>query len=560
MDQHCAQCGVLFLVADQDLSFYDRVSPVLAGIKYAVPPPTCCPRCRQQRRLAWRNEHYLYRRNCDLCRRSIVSAHRPAVPYPVYCVSCWWGDGWNPLDFGLALDSGKSFLQQYKELQSRVPQLAIQNDNGIGSENSEYCYDISRAKDCYRLVGSWYVQECHYSLNVNRSKFVVDCNTTSINCELVYECLDSQRLYNCAYLQNCEGCSDCFFGVDLKGCRQCICCHGLRQKEHYIFNQPHTPESYQEALKSFRLGSFSQVESLRTKFEAWVLKRPRRAANIQHCDDCIGNNLFNCREVLGYSVFNSEYSKFIDRSDGPKNCYDIINTGGPQWCYDCVTPDDSYLVIFSVWCWKSKNILYSDNCHSCDSLCGCISMRRNDHCILNVQYSEEDYDHRVGEILRSLERERVWGELLPISLSPYAYNESAAQEYYPLRAEDVAAKGWRWTDELPDLRGVETIGWQSVPDDIEEAPESLVNEIFACINCGKNYKLIPSELKIYKKLPAPIPRRCPQCRHLRRFRKKTPTAIWQRECAKCRTLVYTAYSPEHAEIIYCDRCYFNEVY
>ena len=172
MQKTCANgwCKTPFEVTDEDLAFYDKVSPEFGGKKYPVPAPLECPQCRQQRRLAWRNEQHLYSRDCDLCKRKIVSVHKPDASYPVYCVRCFWSD-WNALDFGIDYDPSQSFFEQFRALQNRVPQLAIQNDEGIGSENSEYCYDISRAKNCYRLVGSWYDEECHYSLNIPNSSW-----------------------------------------------------------------------------------------------------------------------------------------------------------------------------------------------------------------------------------------------------------------------------------------------------------------------------------------------------------------------------------------------------
>ncbi len=490
----------------------------------------------------------------------MVTVHKPGTPYPVYCVRCFWSEKWSPIDFGADYDPQKPFFEQFKALQDRVPQLAIQNDEGIGSENSEYCYDISRAKNCYRLVGSWYDEECHYSLNVNRSKFIVDSNTVSIQSELVYESLDSQRVYHCAYVQSCQNCRDCYFGYDLKGCSDCFACFGLRQKKFHIFNEPHTEEGYRKKMSEFNTGSFSQIEDMRQRFDEWIMQFPRLYANLQNCEDSTGNNLFNCKQVLGYSVFDSEYSKFIDRSDKPKNCYDLINTGGPEWCYDCVTPDDSYMVLFSVWCWKSKYILLSDNCHSSKNLCGCISLRRNEYCILNKQYSKDEYEEKVSQILESLIEKNEWGALLSMTLSPFAYNESAASEYYPLTKEEVLVRGWKWTDELPYTTGRETMPHENIADDIAHVHDSITAEVLACIDCKRNYKITPQELSFYKKMPCPLPRRCPNCRHLKRSQKKTPTRLWERTCMKCAKNIETTYAPERPEIVYCEECYLKEVY
>lgn len=561
MEHVCAHawCQKKFVVTEDDLEFYDKVSPVIGGKKQAVPPPKLCPTCRQQRRLAWRNEHHIYSRNCDLCKKHIVSAHRPDAPYPVYCVSCWWSDRWHPLDYGLPVDLTKPFLMQCAELQARVPQLAMQNDNGITSENSEYCYDVSRAKNCYRLIGSWFDENCHYSLNLNNCKSIIDCNTVS-HSELCYECLDSQKLYHCAYLQNSENCRDCWFGFDLKGCSDCIACYGLRHQQYRIFNEQYSEKDFREKLQTMALGSHQTITTLRKQFDEWIMQFPRLYANLQNCEDCTGNNLLNCKSVTGWSVSKSEYSKYIDRSDGPKNCYDLINTGGSEWCLDCVTCDDSYMQIFSAWCWKCKYVLLSDNCHTSEHLLGCIALKRSKYCILNTQYTKEEYEALVPLIIESMQRDETWGEHLPLALSMFAYNESSAQEYYPLDKETVMKRGWRWNDALPYTTGRETIAWNKVPDAITEVPNSITNEILACEECQKNYKIIPEELAFYQSFPLPLPRLCPHCRHKRRFRKKTPTEIFERTCAECQKNLLTSYSPERPETIVCEECYRKSMY
>jgi hypothetical protein len=37
-----------------------------------------------------------------------------------------------------------------------------------------------------------------------------------------------------------------------------------------------------------------------------------------------------------------------------------------------------------------------------------------------------------------------WGQYFPASLSPFAYNESVAQDYFPLTAEVARQEGYTW--------------------------------------------------------------------------------------------------------------------
>ncbi len=57
--KRCRLSGREFFLTDKDLEFYDKISPVFAGKKYALPSPTLCPTERTRRRLTWRNDRGL---------------------------------------------------------------------------------------------------------------------------------------------------------------------------------------------------------------------------------------------------------------------------------------------------------------------------------------------------------------------------------------------------------------------------------------------------------------------------------------------------------------------
>ena len=40
-----------------------------------------------------------------------------------------------------------------------------------------------------------------------------------------------------------------------------------------------------------------------------------------------------------------------------------------------------------------------------------------------------------------------WGEFFPHELSPFGYNETVAQEYFPMTEGEVKSRGWNWHTE-----------------------------------------------------------------------------------------------------------------
>ena len=69
----------------------------------------------------------------------------------------------------------------------------------------------------------------------------------------------------------------------------------------------------------------------------------------------------------------------------------------------------------------------------------------------------------------------------------------------------------------------------------------------------------------------PLPLKCPQCRFYRRLRTRNFLQIYKRKCMcdknnhhnhkeKCKEIFESAYSPDRPEIVYCEKCYQQEVY
>ena len=240
--QTCVKCKSGFEITEQDRLYY---------IKANAPEPTSCPTCRDQARLFFRNELYYYPRTCNLCGKSMIAVYDPQYISNVYCHACWWSEKWDPKKFGLAFDFSKPFFDQYKELLMSAPKLAMMNDNGTGSENCEYTYDISRGKNSYLVLSSWFMQDC------------TDCYFV-IESELMYNCVNCEKCYNCQDTIQCTESRDCIFGFNLTGCSDCLFCAGLRHKQYHILNIQKKNISKRNRSLNWDLGQ--NVKALRRNF------------------------------------------------------------------------------------------------------------------------------------------------------------------------------------------------------------------------------------------------------------------------------------------------------
>ncbi len=553
--QACPQCSAGFEITKDDLAFYEKVSPEFGGEKYQIPPPTLCPDCRAQRRFCWRNERHLYHRKCDLTGKTIISNFSPDKQYTVYEYAEWWSDTWDAKQYGRAFDFKRPFFEQYAELLREVPQLNLSVWN---SENSNFCNYIGNVKNSYLLFGSVYSEDCCYG----SPYYSKDCVDTLVvrECERCYACIDSRKLYECNYCQDCHSSSGLTYCYDLQACSDCIACVGLRNKKFCIFNEEHTEQDYKKKKAELDLCVPHVHEILREKLQVLRLQVPHRYMQSNQAEDVSGNYIYQSKNVHdSYYADRSHDSRFCGQVVDLKDCYDNNFTEENELCCDYLGAYQNHRVSFSLFCNRVSDALYCNACHSSRYLFGCSSIRSSEYCILNKQYTKEQYEALVPKIIEHMRTTGEWGQFLPANISPFGYNETVAQEFFPLTADVVTAKGWTWFEEQkaqdnyfgPD---------PDVPPSIDDVSDDITKKILLCSVTGTPYKIIPQELKLYRSMHLPIPRKCPNQRHLERVAMRNPRSLWSRECAKCSKQIQTTYSPDRPEKIYCEECYLSTVY
>src|SRR5205814_669539 len=152
-----------------------------------------------------------------------------------------------------------------------------------------------------------------------------------------------------------------------------------------------------------------------------------------------------------------------------------------------------------------------------------------------------------------LKGKKIYGQIFS-EIAPFAYNECIGQDNMPLTKEEAKKLGFAWRDDLQITTGRETLQLEQVPDHIRDVADSITNEILACQECSRNYKITLAELQLYRMMTLPIPHTCFYCRHKERIARRGPFKLFDRKCSHCGKLMKTNFAPDRKEIVYCEQC------
>jgi len=502
--------------------------------------------------------------------KKVFSTYPEEANIKIYDHDYWWSDKWNSMDYGMEVDFKKPFLEQLKELNFSVP---WPSRSIRGMVNSDYCNQASYLKNCYLCFNCNYEENCQYCVGSNYAKDSLDC-TWSRKPQLCYENWECNNTFQCFYCSETKDSRNLWFCDECVNCNNCFGCFNLRSKEYYIFNKPYSKEEYFEEIKKINTGSFAEVRKIKEKFEEFKLKFPKKYLHGNHNKNVSGEyiyrskNAFNCFEIGGGE--NVRYLQ--NHTDTIKDSYDYTNWGeNSELVYEaCACGDNCQNIKFCFDSWPAmQDSEYCLNCHSCSSCFGCVGLRSKSYCILNKQYTKEEYEKLVPEIKKHMVDmpyidgrglKYAYGEFFPIEFSPLAYNETMALEYFPKSKEQVIKEGYLWRDKTPGEYEI-TIKAGDLPDDIKDVKDGILKEVIQCSSCNNAFRMIEAELKFYKRFSIPLPRLCFSCRHLERRRKANPLKLWHRKCMNkgCSNEFETSYAPDRPEIIYCEACYNQEV-
>ena len=561
-----------FPIYKSDLDFYDKISPTFEvseeyakefieknsdvkdsfeykdwKLKAKIPSPTLCPEERCRRRFSFANEMKLYVRTCDISGKQIISTFSPYKPYKVYSqeLRFKWNRNGPYCEY-----NQQNFTDSFKFLLKNTPVAGKSVSNWDNCEYTNYTVD---SKNSYMSFDSVWLNNCLFVREWVDSENCIDCECIT-ECNNCFSCIKIEKCFWLLYSEKCLNCSNSSYLYNCVWCHDCFNCTNLQNKSYCISNQQYSKEEYENFLENQKFEQLSNQSFLGCKQD--------------NCDNCYWNNLSNCKD----SFFVAELT----------NCKNVKYTRDDIWMeyvYDCMGSYSKASIEMFFWfksyhcgfCLESRineNALYCFSCYNSKNIFWCVWLQNKEYCIYNKQYTKEEYNQIVPQIITQMIRDKERWEYFNPQLSYFWYNESFAMSYYPLTKQEAIRLWYKREDYEASFPKVEKIvQWKDLPkqwcgiikEKKPEILEKILNYAIICKVSQRPFRVTKQEIEFYVKHNLPLPTKHPDVRHQERFDKKDPIIMNLIKCDECWDEMLSIYKSWKWKKILCEKCFYKNM-
>src|SRR3989338_3632913 len=403
---------------------------------------------------------------------------------------------WADLDnteHGFDRDANVSFFEQMERLYEKVPFRALSDP---GDSVNTIGMAAFKSSDSFMVFGSLGIER---SSSVYSSLFVTDSVDVTSCFGGIGESFGinrSRSLHDCQVVFESQHCLHSSFLFDCRNCEFCFGATNKRYKKYLWFNEQLSKEEWETRRAKISLSSRDVFDTYHQKFFELVQKsvwpetfnhvavesdgeylekttRVRESYNLQNSTDC-----FRC--WAGTDLTHAAYLTGAGMSS------DLWQSSG------CIYSQN---IKFSCGISASQNMEYCLCCLNCEYCFGCIGLRYKKFCILNKQYTEEDYFKKLDEIKCLLLDQGMYGNPMPADINPLGAQFSAGELLIGYSEEEIRA----WGGEYFDAKR----GTMYIPEPSE------AQKMIQCIDpeLKRPFVIPPIERAFYENHQLPLPER-----------------------------------------------------
>ncbi|EKE26116.1 MAG: hypothetical protein ACD_4C00428G0001 [uncultured bacterium (gcode 4)] len=403
---------------------------------------------------------------------------------------------WKDYDFNI------DFWENYRLLAGNIhyPAFALWWVN----ENSNYGYNILNVKNWYLCFEVCFCENVAYSANIkDNCKNVFNSLMVWDNSENIYQSVWIYKSYNVFYSNFIFDSNNIWFSTNLIWCNECLFCNDLQNQSYCIKNKNYSKDEYIKLKNEI----FSAKKVFLELYKKLQLNNSQLISKNSSWKFIIkSDNVENWNFI--YNVNNGRNVMFAWTIEWNVNFFDAASCWSPR--------GNDYYWVISAWAWDNyfcstdiiwwTNIYYSYYLENCSFCLGCIWLKNKTYCILNKEYSKEEWYEIADKIFAQMDKGWILWDFFPWDLNPFYFNDTVAYLLDDSFTKEEVIKDWHlWRDEKikADIsEWVEVIEAKNL--DITNYDESILEKVI--LDSDWNYyRIIKMEYDFLKKYNLPLP-------------------------------------------------------
>ncbi|MDD2870800.1 MAG: hypothetical protein PHS49_02320 [Candidatus Gracilibacteria bacterium] len=364
-----------------------------------------------------------------------------------------YGDGVD----GISYNFDNSFSENFAKIFINVPKISTIRYGE--NPNCDFADTLFGAKNTYlsTCIGQdaeniLYSVMCYANVrNIFNSVLITS------NSENIYFCFQVINSFNIFYSKYITNSNNIWFSSNLTGCTECIFCDGLDNQSYCIENVKYSKEIYLEKK--------IQILKAKDKFSNFFYTNNVTATNKLSINTNGSGVNFSENVENGFMVNrvkNSRNLAFVDGINNTSDLYDSFDLAESNDIYGWMgCGQGSSNMYIGANASASSNIYYSFFMNNCSFCIGCVGLKNKSYCILNKQYTKEEWYDLADKIFSQMESGGTLGEFFPGELNPFYFNDTMAYLIDDsFTKQEVEKQGYMWRDaeikvDIPE--GVEVI-------------------------------------------------------------------------------------------------------
>ena len=294
-------------------------------------------------------------------------------------------------------------ISKFEALDKKVPRPAVRVKS---CENSTFVDYANNSNNCHHSFVCHLSQGALFSSECAMSTDICDCEAC-VSCELSYECVECSNCHSCTYLNDCSNCRDVHFSSECRSCEKCFGCVALTNKKYCIYNEQFTEEDYDKRVAELSKLNPKVLTSKLIVLQSSIPVPQHHQRNTENCP--YGDYLYDSKNVYwGFNTYWLEDCGYIYLGGKAKDCWDMSYAGGgsgkelmsgvTELCYEMVGSSGCFNCGFLQQCYSCDNCWYGRDLHNCKNCYGCVGLTGKEYCILNKQYTKEEYEKEVAHL------------------------------------------------------------------------------------------------------------------------------------------------------------------